>query len=125
MGTGSVERTFFFVDLPGFSALTEANSDMTPSGTRSVLDPGRPGNIGRLRTGQSIGDAVMCASPGPASAVDLLRRPWRRCAAEQDFPLLRAGTLDGRAVARDAPTTSARRSIWRLVAPRWPAENRF
>ena len=49
---------------------------------------------------KSIGDAVMFASPDPASAVGLLGRLWRRCRAEQNFPLPRTGAHHGRAIAR-------------------------
>ena len=101
MGAGSAERTFSFVDLAGFSALTEVHGD---DHAVAVLDrfailAAQPMSAGDELI-KSIGDAVMFASPDPASAVGLFGRLWRRCRAEQNFPLPRTGAHHGRAIAR-------------------------
>ena len=73
VGAEKVERTFSFVDLAGFTALTEAHGDLDAA---DLL--GRFIGLARasLSAGdelvKSIGDAVMLASPGPAAAAAAL-----------------------------------------------------
>ena len=102
MVTETVQRTFCFVDLAGFSALTEAHGDLDAVG---LLDR----FLGLVRQSLSdhdefvktIGDAVMVASVGPEVAVTLLAAIWGRSGDEGEFPLLRAGVHHGPAVSRD------------------------
>jgi len=73
VGAETVERTFSFVDLAGFTALTEAHGDLDAV---DLLD--RFISLARdsLSAGdelvKSIGDAVMLATPGPGAAVAAL-----------------------------------------------------
>ena len=102
MGAETTERTFSFVDLAGFTALTEAHGDL---GALDLIDR-FTGLVGEsLSAGdelvKSIGDAVMLASPRPADAVALLARLWERCSEESGFLLLRAGAHHGPAIRRD------------------------
>jgi class 3 adenylate cyclase/YHS domain-containing protein len=97
-----VERTFCFVDLSGFAALTEAHGDLDAV---DLLD--RFFNLVRQSLGsedelvKSIGDAVMVASASPEGAVSVLAGLWARLSEEAWFPLPRAGANHGPAVGRD------------------------
>jgi adenylate cyclase len=97
-----VERTFSFVDLAGFTALTEAHGDIDAV---ELLD--RFISLAResLSAGdelvKTIGDAVMLASPGPRAAVAALAGLWERCSGTSGFLLLRAGAHHGLALSRD------------------------
>lgn len=90
-----------FVDLAGFSALTEAHGDHDAV---AVVDRFAELSRAALSSGdelvKSVGDAARFASPDPAAAVALLQRVWRACAAECWFPLPRAGVHRGNAIAR-------------------------
>ena len=96
------ERTFCFVDLAGFTALTEAHGDSDAVAlldqflviTRQALAPGD-------ELVKTIGDAVMLASPAPEPALLALNRLMDACHSRKDFPLPRAGAHHGSAVIRD------------------------
>lgn len=98
-----MERTFAFVDLAGFSALTEAHGDETGADlverftalVESVLE-----SDGEIVS--AIGDAVFLVSPEPTTALRLLGRVWTRLESERDFPALRAGVHHGAAATRGA-----------------------
>jgi class 3 adenylate cyclase/YHS domain-containing protein len=102
VGAETVERTFTFVDLAGFTALTEAHGDLDAV---DLLD--RFISLAResLSAGdelvKSIGDAVMLASPGPGAAVAALAGLWERCSETSGFLLPRAGAHHGPAISRD------------------------
>jgi class 3 adenylate cyclase len=96
-----MERTFAFVDLAGFSALTEAHggdaaADLVERFT-AVVDDVLHEDAGRVRT---IGDAVFLVAPSPAPALRVLERLWDRARREESFPVLRAGLHHGEAVQR-------------------------
>jgi adenylate cyclase len=99
----TVEATFAFVDLAGFTALTEAHGDteavnVIRSFRGRVLDNLRPGDL----LVKTIGDAVMLTFPSPRRAVEALRALLRRELAHDDMVLLpRAGAHHGVAVAAD------------------------
>jgi class 3 adenylate cyclase/YHS domain-containing protein len=99
----TVDATFAFVDLAGFTALTEAHGDVEAvSVIRAFQDRVqhalRPGD----RLVKTIGDAVMLAFPTPRRAVDALRRLLRSELVHHDAVLLaRAGAHHGPAVAVD------------------------
>ena len=117
MGAEVVERTFSFVDLAGFTALTEAHGDLDAV---ELLD--RFLGLAResLSAGdelvKSIGDAVMLASPGPGAAVAALAGLWERCAEASGFLLPRAGAHHGRAVSRDGDYIGATVNLAARVA---------
>lgn len=98
----SAGKTFAFVDLAGFSALTETHGDDAAADLVGQFE-----RMVRASLGSSdelvamIGDAAFLASPDPAAALGLLRRVWSRANAESDFPTLRAGVHHGDAAARD------------------------
>jgi adenylate cyclase len=96
-----VELTVAFVDLTGFTALTDAHGDITALGvldrferlTRQALMPGD-----RLIKG--IGDAFMLSFPDPKSAFHAIRRLHRGWASETNVPLLRGGLHHGSVLVR-------------------------
>lgn len=100
-GARGAERTFSFVDLAGFTALTEAHGDTDAVG---VLDRFEALVRAALSAGgelvKTMGDAAMLASPDPAAAIQTLERLWESCGEACGFPLPRAGAHHGRAVAR-------------------------
>lgn len=95
------ELTFAFVDLAGFTALTEAHGDTDAAAlierfeqlTRDSLTDG-----GRLV--KTIGDAVMLVFTTPDAALDGVARLVQACVAEPGCPLPRAGLHQGTAVER-------------------------
>ena len=109
--------TFVFVDLAGFTALTEAHGD------DSAADlAGRFAALARseLRTGESlvksIGDAVMLRAPDPAAGLALVGRICGRADTQQGFPELRAGLHHGAAVHRDGDWFGAAVNLTARVA---------
>jgi class 3 adenylate cyclase len=99
----TVEATFAFVDLAGFTALTEAHGDVEAvSVIRAfqdrVLHALQPGD----RLVKTIGDAVMLAFPTPRRAIDALRVLLRSELVHQNAVLWpRSGAHHGPAVAVD------------------------
>src|SRR5262245_40614184 len=96
-----MEATFCFLDLAGFTALTEAHGDEDAADvatrfaelTRSALRPGD-------RLVKTIGDAVLVTSPKPSTGVLLVERLLTEAAKDPRFPALRAGLHHGAAVQR-------------------------
>lgn len=97
-----MEATFCFVDLAGFSALTETHGDHAGADlaqrfaamTQSALR-----DDGRLV--DTVGDAVFLVSETPARMLHAVARLWREAEATPDFPAVRAGIHNGDAVLRD------------------------
>ena len=112
-----VEATFAFIDLAGFTALTEAQGDEDAADvatrfielTRSCLSP----NDRLIKT---IGDAVMVASPDPEAGVALIERLLTRAADDSDLPSLRAGLHHGEAVQRSGDVFGAAVNLAARVA---------
>jgi adenylate cyclase len=97
-----MEATFCFVDLAGFTALTEAHgaeaaADCVQRFGRSVEDA----LAGEGRLIERVGDAVFVTTPTAGPAVRFLVRLFTSTAHEQDFPVLRAGLHHGEALERD------------------------
>jgi adenylate cyclase len=96
-----IEATFGFVDLAGFTALTEAQGDFDAADvatrfaelTRDALGAGD-------RLVKTIGDAVLVMSATPAAALVLIDRLLTSSATEKTLPALRAGLHHGPAVER-------------------------
>ncbi|MHB8669664.1 MAG: adenylate/guanylate cyclase domain-containing protein [Acidimicrobiales bacterium] len=101
MAADAPERTFSFVDLAGFTALTEVHGDDQAA---ALVD--RFVSVASRALGpsdelvKSIGDAVMLAFPSPDSALVALRQVLEGCRAEEGFPAPRAGLHSGSAVVR-------------------------
>ena len=96
-----MERTFCFVDIAGFSALTEAHGDETGADLvdrfTAVVEGALGGDGERVAT---VGDAVFLVSQMPAGTLRVLERVWRQADAEPEFPSLRAGVHHGAAAQR-------------------------
>lgn len=100
-GSVRIERTFCFVDMAGFTALTEANGDEDAADvatrfaelTRATLKAGD-------RLVKTIGDAVLVTSQSPLSGVSLVEDLLTNAAAQGCFPSLRVGLHHGEAVER-------------------------
>ena len=96
-----VERTFCFVDLAGFSALTEAHGDNAAADLLEHFTELVGKSLGSDdRLVKTIGDAVLLTSRSPKHAVGLVARLWDALAAEPDFPQVRAGIHHGPAVEK-------------------------
>jgi class 3 adenylate cyclase/YHS domain-containing protein len=112
-----IEATFGFVDLAGFTALTETHGDDDAADmatrfaelTRAALAPGD-------RLVKTIGDAVLVASPDPSAALDLVERLFTSAATDRTLPSLRAGFHHGPAVERDGDVFGAAVNLAARVA---------
>jgi adenylate cyclase len=100
--TSALQHSFVFVDLAGFTALTEAHGDETGADlverfvsiVRAALQS----------DGQLVGvngDAVFLVSPNPTAALRIVTRIYASTAQQRDFPALRAGLHHGEAASRD------------------------
>ncbi|SRR5581483_1571764 len=86
------ERTIAFVDLSGFTALTEAHGDETATAValrfyeivRSLLRDG-------TTLVKTIGDAVMLVAVDPETAISLILELQALTDSTPDFPMIRAG----------------------------------
>ena len=109
--------TFAFVDMAGFTALTEAQGDedaadlatMFAEITRAALAPGD-------RLVKTIGDAVLITSPNAAAGLTLVERLLTEAASEPRLPTLRAGLHHGDAVERDGDVFGAAVNLAARVA---------
>ncbi len=119
-----IEATFAFVDMAGFTALTEAQGDedaadlatMFADITRAALAPGD-------RLIKTIGDAVLITSPDATAGLSLVERLLTEAAAEARLPTLRAGLHHGEAVERDGDVFGAAVNLAaRVAAEAYPAE---
>jgi class 3 adenylate cyclase/YHS domain-containing protein len=103
-----IEATFGFIDLAGFTALTEAHGDYDAADiatrfaelTRAALGAGD-------RLVKTIGDAVLVTSLSPNDALDLIDRLLVFAADEKTLPALRAGFHHGPAIERDGDVFGA------------------
>ncbi|MBI2169644.1 MAG: YHS domain-containing protein [Actinobacteria bacterium] len=96
------EHTFAFVDLAGFTALTEAHGDEDAVALLTRFEKLVATSLGDddilVKT---IGDAVMVAAPSPDSGLSFTVRLFEASHGEPDFPVLRAGLHHGPAVERN------------------------
>ncbi len=112
-----IQSTFCFIDLEGFTALTEAHGDEDAAElatrfaklTKAALGP-------RDRLIKTIGDAVLVTSPDPAGGVALVERILERAAKIPKFPSLRAGLHHGGAVVREGDVYGAAVNLAARVA---------
>jgi len=96
-----MEQSFIFVDLAGFTALTETHGDETGASLIErfirIVEASLEGD-GRLVAGS--GDAAFMVADTPEQALGVLARLFSRADAETDFPALRAGLHHGEAAQR-------------------------
>jgi len=112
-----IEATFAFVDLAGFTALTEAHGDFDAADVAT-----RFAELARSALGaddrliKTIGDAVLVTSPNPAAALDWIDRLLTSTTAETTLPALRAGLHHGPAIERDGDVFGAAVNLAARVA---------
>lgn len=97
----SIVATFAFVDLAGFTALTEAHSDAVAA---ELVDRFEALALASIQSGgrlvKTMGDEVFLVFDDPAAALAAVGDLVRSCAAEPGFPLPRAGLHHGVATVR-------------------------
>jgi class 3 adenylate cyclase/YHS domain-containing protein len=96
-----MEATVLFVDLAGFTALTEAHGDEGAADLALRFhDLARLALHRDARLVKTIGDAVMIVGARPLDVVEIARRLIRAVTAETGFPAIRAGIHTGPVVER-------------------------
>lgn len=96
-----MQATFAFIDLAGFTALTETHGDETAAALIERfgrLVTNALANEGRLVS--MVGDGAFLVAAGPPEALRVLGRLLRLLEAERDFPMVRAGLHHGEAAER-------------------------
>ena len=96
-----MEATFSYVDLSGFTALTEAHGDEVAADVAErfvVLIEDALGAEDRIL--KTVGDAALVSSPDPDSAVVFLCALYELLAEQESFPGVRAGVHHGSATVR-------------------------
>ena len=96
------ERTFAFVDLAGFTALTEIHGDA--EAVRQVerfVDLARASLESGDQLVKCLGDAVMLCFESPEAALAGLERLLKGCQDLESLPIPRAGLHHGPAIQRD------------------------
>lgn len=95
------EATFAFIDLAGFTALTETHGDMAAVELLDRFEAMVTAALGPSdRLVKSIGDAIMVAYTSPVDAVCALDAILAGAAREPGFPVPRAGLHHGPAIMR-------------------------
>lgn len=101
MAKEAIEVTLAFVDLAGFTALTETHGDEAAADLAAEFQQLARAALGPDdRLVKSIGDAVMLVSPEPESALGLVQRLLSGCLDAPDFPIVRTGLHHGQVVTR-------------------------
>ena len=111
------EATFCFVDLAGFSALTEAQGDEDAADVATrFAELTRDALSARDRLIKTIGDAVLVTSATAGDGIDLVERLLQLAVSEPKFPSLRVGMNHGPAVQRDGDVFGASVNLAARVA---------
>jgi len=99
----SVNATFVFADIAGFTALTEAHGDQEAAALVAdfcaAVEAELPASGGRQV--KTIGDAVMLSIPEPAEAILLGLRITHELMRGHGSPAVRVGLHHGSAIERD------------------------
>ncbi|HVJ22085.1 MAG TPA: YHS domain-containing protein [Polyangiaceae bacterium] len=112
-----IRATYCFIDLAGFTALTEAQGDEDAADlATSFAVLARNSLALGDRLVKTIGDAVLLTSPSAESGVALVERVLNLVAEEPRFPALRAGLHFGDAVAREGDVFGAAVNLAARVA---------
>ncbi len=99
----SLQRTIAFVDLAGFTALTDAHGDQAAVDlVDDFTDIARTAvTTADAELVKSVGDAVMLAAATPVAALDATRRLFHVTYERDEFPEPRAGLHHGPVIQRD------------------------
>ncbi len=112
-----MEVTLCFVDLAGFSALTEAHGDHAAADLALAFGAMvEEALAGDARIVDTIGDAVFVVAEQPTPAIHFIARLWDRAEREPAFPALRAGLHHGETVSRGSRIFGAAVNIAARVA---------
>ena len=114
----TAERTFAFVDLAGFTALTEAHGDAEALDAVRAFRQRALACLGdETHLVKTIGDALMLAFPDPETAVGALCRVLERELSDPHHNLLpRAGAHHGTAITEDGDYVGAAVNLASRVA---------
>ena len=97
----SIEATFCFVDIAGYTALTDTHGELAAANLvdgfcqliqTSIVPSGQLQSI--------AGDCAFLVFPDPLAAKDALSALFKSVADRQDFPIVRAGLHHGPALLR-------------------------
>lgn len=97
----TIEATFCFVDIAGYTALTDAHGELAAADLvdafadfiRTTVEP-----LGQLQS--LIGDCAFLVFSSPLVAVDAISALYELVADRRDFPVVRAGLHHGSALVR-------------------------
>lgn len=100
--SGATARTFAFVDLAGFTALTEAHGDEAAVDVVGVFfERARSAVAGRGELVKTLGDAVMLAFDSPTDGLVAVGELLEASVADSTLPAPRAGLNHGSAIRQD------------------------
>lgn len=112
-----IEATFGFVDLAGFTALTEAHGDREAVALLDRFEAITTEALGTSnRLVKTIGDAVMVVFPDPEHAIVAVSQLFAAAIAEPGLPVLRAGLHHGSAIERSGDYLGASVNLAARVA---------
>lgn len=95
-GVVQVEATFAFVDLSGFTALTDVHGDGHAAALVSrFMELAQLSCVGSARVVKGMGDAVMLVADTPSHALATVVALVGSCAREPLHPVMRAGLHHG------------------------------
>ena len=97
----NIEATFCFVDIAGYTALTDSHGEVAAADLvddfseliRKYVEP-----IGQIQ--ELIGDCAFLIFPDPFAARDALSALYKVIANRTNFPIVRAGLHHGSALLR-------------------------
>jgi class 3 adenylate cyclase/YHS domain-containing protein len=119
-----IVATFGFVDLAGFTALTEEQGDFDAADVATRFAALARGALAKGdRLIKTLGDAVLVTSPEPGAALDLVERLLAAAVADKRLPALRVGLNHGSAIERDGDVFGAAVNLAaRVVAEAYAGE---
>lgn len=97
----SIEATFCFVDIAGYTALTDTHGELAAADLVDDFSELIRTSVQPLGQFQSLtGDCAFLVFPDPFVAKDALTILYKSIADRQDFPIVRAGLHHGSALFR-------------------------
>jgi class 3 adenylate cyclase/YHS domain-containing protein len=112
-----IEATFAFIDMAGFTALTEAQGDFDAADVATRFAELTRGALGvGDRLVKTIGDAVLVTSPTPDAALELVDRLLVAATGDREIPSLRGGLHHGQAIEREGDVFGAAVNLAARVA---------
>ncbi|NDP41571.1 MAG: YHS domain-containing protein [Aromatoleum sp.] len=97
----TIEATFCFVDIAGYTALTHTHGELAAANLVDEFSEMIRASIAPSGELQSLtGDCAFVVFPDPLAAKDALSALYKRIADRQNFPVVRAGLHHGPALLR-------------------------